>query len=417
MQINADLHIHSRFSAATSSNMDLPSLARESRKKGIDLVGTGDCLQKEWLSEIRKLEAIDDGTFLLDRTHFILTAEVEDSSRVHHLLLIPSVSKAEELREKFAKYSADIDTQGRPRVNLSACEIAEIAREAQALLGPCHAFTPWTSMYACFDSLRECYRELAGYISFIELGLSADSDYADRIEELQELTFLTNSDAHSPSPVRLAREFNRFKVEEITFEEVARAILRKNGRMATLNVGIPPEEGKYNESACVRCYQHYTLIDSMAKKWRCSCGGTIKKGVKDRVNELADFDEPRHPPHRPKYLRLIPLAEIIAMALDLTAYSGKVQEEWDSLIDRFGSEVAVLVDTVIADIAEIADPRVIEAITAFREQRIIIHPGGGGRYGTIELPETFSEKRLEPKKEAGAPSRAIQRQRSLLEFE
>ncbi len=399
--------------------MNLQAIARESRKKGIDLIGTGDCLHGEWLADIKKLEVIGEGTFLLDCTHFVLTAEVEDNSRVHHLLLIPSISKAEELREKFAKHSSDIDLQGRPRINLSACEIAEIAREAQALIGPCHAFTPWTAIYACFKSLRECYGELASYISFIELGLSADSDYADRIKELQNLTFLTNSDAHSPSPVRLAREFNRFKVGEITFAEIAMAILRKNERSAVLNVGIPPEEGKYNESACIRCYQHYSMIDSMARKWRCRCGGTIKKGVKDRVNELADFDAPRHPDHRPPYLRLIPLAEIIAMAFGSTAISKNVQEEWTRMVAKFGSEVSVMLDTDLQCIAKVADQRVVEAVKAFREQRIIINPGGGGRYGTIELPESFSGKRLD-KNEAGKtaePSRAVQRQRSLLEFE
>jgi uncharacterized protein (TIGR00375 family) len=384
MEINADLHIHSKFSTATSSEMNLAAIARESKRKGIHLVGTGDCLHREWLREIKKLVAIDEGTFLLDQTHFILTVEVEDSSRVHHLLLIPSISKAEELRERFERFSRDIDTQGRPRINLNAVEIAEIAREAQALIGPCHAFTPYTAMYAYFNSLKACYKELSSYVSFIELGLSADSSYADRIEELQELTFLTNSDAHSPSPVRLAREFNRFKVAEITFGEIANAILRKKGQI-TLNIGIPPEEGKYNESACTRCYKHYSLIDCKVKKWRCDCGGAIKKGVKDRVNELAIFPQPKHPIHRPPYLRLIPLAEIIALAFNSTAYAPKVQQEWMNLIERFGSEVAVLIDSDISNIAKIASQRVVEAIKAFREQRIIIHPGGGGRYGKIEL--------------------------------
>ncbi len=409
MEVNADLHIHSKFSTATSSEMDLPAIARESKRKGIHLVGTGDCLHREWLREIKKLEAIDEGTFLLDHTHFILTVEVEDSSRVHHLLLIPAVSKAEELREKFERFSSDIHTQGRPRINLSAVEIAEIARDAEALIGPCHAFTPYTAMYAYFDSLKACYKELSSYVAFVALGLSADSEYADRIEELQDLTFLTNSDAHSPSPVRLAREFNRFQVDRITFEEIANAIYRKKG-MITLNVGIPPEEGKYNESACARCYQHYSLEECRAKKWRCDCGGAIKKGVKDRVNELANYPSPKHPAHRPPYLRLIPLAEIIALAFNTAVYASKVQKEWISLIERFENEVAVLLDIDISNIAKIADPRVVEAIKAFREQRIAIHPGGGGKYGKVELQLQFEKLEI-------APSKAIRKQTSLIEFE
>ncbi|MEM2989893.1 MAG: phosphotransferase, partial [Halobacteria archaeon] len=354
--------------------------------------------------EIKKLKAIDEGTFLLDQTHFILTVEVEDNSKVHHLLIIPSLSKAEELREKFERFSSDIHIQGRPRINLNAVEIAEIAREAQALIGPCHAFTPYTAMYAYFDSLKACYKELSSYVTFVELGLSADSDYADRIEELQCLTFLTNSDAHSPSPVRLAREFNRFQVNELNFREIANAILRKRG-MISLNIGIPPEEGKYNESACARCYKHYSLQDCRAKKWRCNCGGAIKKGVKDRVNELANYPKPKHPAHRPPYLRLIPLAEIIALAFNSAVQLDKVKAEWMSLIERFGNEVAVLLDIDISNIAKIADPRVVEAIKAFRDQRIVIHPGGGGRYGKIELGKFEI-----------APFN-IQRQMSLMEFE
>ncbi|MEM2924188.1 MAG: TIGR00375 family protein [Methanocellales archaeon] len=410
MEVNADLHIHSKYSAATSSDMSLTAIARGSKKKGIHLVGTGDCLHRKWLREIKELEAIDEGTFLLDQTHFILTVEVEDSSRVHHLLFIPSLSKAEELREKFERFSSDIDLQGRPRINLTAVEIAEIAREAQALIGPCHAFTPYTAMYAYFDSLKACYKELASYITFIELGLSADSDYADRIEELQQLTFLTNSDAHSPSPVRLAREFNRFQVSGLTFQEIANAILRKKG-MIKLNIGIPPEEGKYNESACARCYRHYNLEECRSKKWRCDCGGSIKKGVKDRVNELANYPEPRHPIHRPPYIRLIPLAEIIALAFNSTVQGNKVQEEWMNLVERFGNEVAVLLDVDISNIAKIAHPKVVKAIKAFREQRIIIHPGGGGRYGRIELNRSQVLNRFQ------IPLSSDLKQMSLLEFE
>ncbi|MHC1577314.1 MAG: phosphotransferase, partial [Candidatus Methanospirareceae archaeon] len=206
MLINADLHIHSKYSAATSPRMDLPTLAREAARKGIQLLGTGDCLHPKWLSGIKELEE-QDGVFSFKgtaeatktRTKFVLTVEVEDERRVHHLLLLPCVAKAEELYEAFRKHSADIDSDGRPSLRMSGQEIAERARDAEALVGPCHAFTPWTALYAYHNSLRECYGDLAavgaGGISFVELGLSADSSYADRISELRGLTFLTNSDA------------------------------------------------------------------------------------------------------------------------------------------------------------------------------------------------------------------------------
>nr|QNO52509.1 hypothetical protein CGEPLDJD_00030 [Methanosarcinales archaeon ANME-1 ERB6] len=407
MIINADLHIHSHYSAATSPRMDLPTLAKEGTRKGIHLLGTGDCLHPKWLKGIKELEERSGIFYFTGKdkgkgkskntsTDFVLTVEVEDMRRVHHLLILPAIAKAEELYESFSRYSRDIDSDGRPSLRLSGEEIAEHARDAEALIGPCHAFTPWTALYAYHNSLQECYGDMVGYVSFVELGLSADSSYADRIEELRELTFLTNSDAHSPYPIRLAREFNRFQVADTSFDELKAAIERKRGRKPVLNVGVPPAEGKYNESACIRCYKHYSLSEAIIRKWRCECGGMIKKGVRDRVNELANCDG-THPEHRPPYLHLIPLAMIIGLALHKSASSKAVNEIWESLLAEFGTEVNVLVDAPMDDFRTNTanfnlDARVIEAIKAFREGEIRVIPGGGGKYGVIELKTKGSEE-------------------------
>jgi len=398
MIINSDLHIHSLHSAATSPRMDLPTLAKEASKKGIQLLGTGDCLHPKWLQAIKGLKqepGHGDGIFVHGATNFVLTVEVEDMRRVHHLLILPSIAKAEELYETFKRYSQDIDSDGRPSVRLSGAEIAEYAKDAEALIGPCHAFTPWTALYAYHNSLQECYGEMVSYISFIELGLSADTSYADRIEELHRLTFLTNSDAHSPYPIRLAREFNRFEVSDLSFEELKAAIERRKGRKTILNVGIPPAEGKYNESACIRCYRHYSLTEATVRHWRCECGGMIKKGVRDRVGELADCNDGVHPPYRPPYLHLIPLAEIISLAIRKSVNSKSVVGIWESLLAEFGTEVNVLVDVPI-DALEKVNPDVVGAIKAFREGNIYVKPGGGGKYGTIRLE-------LDPGQELEAP--------------
>ncbi len=395
MFVNADLHIHSKYSMATSEKMDLPTLASESRKKGIHLVATGDCLHQKWLAEIRKLKE-ENGVFKLEDTSFVLTTEVEDANQVHHLLIIPSISKAEELYEFMKPRSNNIDSDGRPNVRLKGEEIAQAAKDAEALIGPAHAFTPWTAMYAYHNSLKDCYGGMADHIYFLELGLSADTSYADRISELRCLTFLSNSDAHSPYVNKLAREFNRFEMEDISFDELKMAIIREKGRRPVLNVGLPPEEGKYNESACIRCFRHYTLRESIIKSWTCSCGGTIKKGVKDRVNELASYPQPQHPPHRPPYLHLIPLSEIIAMALGIGANTKGVQKIWNALIERYGSEVTVLVDADVKSSG--VDERVISAIQAFREGKVKVHPGGGGQYGRIELGAERGITEPEPQK-------------------
>jgi len=370
---------------ATSNRMELPVIAGEAFKKGVQLVGSGDCLHPAWRSELKRLDREGD-LLVLDDTYFIPTVEVEDLNRVHHLILVPSLSKVDELYEHFEAYSPNINDDGRPSVNLTGEEIAEIARDSESLIGPAHAFTPWTAMYAYHDSLSECYGDLTDYISFVELGLSADTAYADRISEMHRLTFLTNSDAHSPWPNKLAREFTRFEVKTISFEEVTKAILREGGRCPTLNIGFFPQEGKYNESACIRCFKHYTLRDAVGLSWKCGCGGRIKKGVRDRVEELADTSA--HPEHRPPYLRIFPLSEIITMALGHSSPNTKtVQAAWNKLIEAFGSEVKVLVDARLESI-DFVDERILEAIKVFRENRVILHPGGGGKYGRIELPTT-----------------------------
>jgi len=387
MLINADLHIHSRYSGATSDRMTIASLSVEAPRKGINVLATGDCLHGGWQAEIKTCTIIDDGTFEMNGTRFILSAEVEDNHRVHHLLYFPSFSAVDSFKEKIKPKSKNIETDGRPNVDMNGIELATLAKDVDCLIGPAHAFTPWTAMYAYHSSLEDCYGDIASYISFVELGLSADSDYADTIQELHRLTFLTNSDCHSPHPVRLAREFTRFEVRDTTFQEIKKAILRTGGNKPVLNVGLPPQEGKYNETACISCFTHYTLDEAIKRRWKCSCGKRIKKGVRDRIREIATFKEPRHPDHRPPYIYLIPLTEIIAKALGQhTPFTQSVTKRWDELITTFGSEIAVLLDADIHEVAKVTIPAIVEAVQAFREHKVIIIPGGGGKYGTIELP-------------------------------
>ena len=387
MLINADLHIHSRFSGATSEKMNIETLSLKAPSKGVDVVATGDCLHSNWMKEISQCNVVDDGTFELNGTRFILSTEIEDKKRVHHLLYFPNVTAVWEFKERIKSRSKNLESDGRPNVNMSGEELASIAKDFDILIGPAHAFTPWTAMYAYHDTLEDCYGDLEDYVSFVELGLSADTNFADKIKELHRLTFLTNSDCHSPHPVRLAREFNRFEVKAATFNEIKKAILRVDENRPVLNVGLPPQEGKYHESACISCYTHYTLEEAQRRRWKCSCGKRIKKGVKDRINERADFEGSHHPGHRPKYIHLIPLTEIISKAVgQRNPFTQTVTKRWNELVDAFGSEISVLIDINIDDIARITAPAITEAIQMFREKKVIIKPGGGGQYGVIELP-------------------------------
>ncbi len=387
VKLNADLHIHSRFSIGVSKDMTVKNLAKWAPFKGLNVIGCGDALHKTWFDEVTGLEEVDEGTYELDKTRFLLTCEVEDNSRVHHVLVFPSKHSVEEFRAKVERHCKNLNSDGRPKLHLNGIEIAQHAVDVEAIFGPAHAFTPWTAIYSAHDSLKSCYGDLASKVSFAELGLSADTDYADRISELHPLTFITSSDAHGPKPNRIAREFVRFETKGNSASEIIMALRREKGRKSILNVGVPPEIGKYNESGCIRCFEHYSLTEATLLKWKCKkCGKRIKKGVWDRVNELADLDEPKHPDHRPPYQHIIPLADIIAKVFDQGVNTKKVTKEWTKLIEVFKDEVNILVDAPIRDVTEVAHPEVGQAIEAFRAGKIVVYPGAGGEYGRVAIP-------------------------------
>ncbi len=392
MDFNADLHIHGQYSRATSNNMNIRTLAVESGKKGISLLATGDCLHPKWLEQIKECERVDEGTFEMAGTRFILSTEVQAAKRVHHLIYFPSISAVEGFQEGLKGHTKSLEADGRPYVQLDGEELAELSREVDASIGPAHAFTPWTGMYAHYASLKECYGSRSGDVRFLELGLSADSSYGDMIRELENITFMTNSDAHSPYAIRLAREFNTIRAKDMTYSEVMMAVRRERGRKFVRNVGLPPQEGKYNETACPRCFEHYTLEEALSRRWRCSCRGVIKKGVRDRARELSDDGVVRHPDHRPEYIHLVPLGEIINQVMGVSSpYSKKGMVVWEKLITAFGNEVKVLLEADISTIGELVGKDMAEGVEAFRTGKVIIVPGGGGQYGKVLLPSRAGE--------------------------
>ncbi len=388
MQLDCDFHIHSKYSGATSDRMEFATISEQARLKGLDLVGTGDALHSKWLREIKFLKQHADGIYALNDCKFVITVEVEDENTVHHLILLPDVSSAESLRESFLKNSVDMEQDGRPHLRLNGEEILELVNQVGGIVGPSHAFVPWTSVYKEYDSLRECYGGGIADVKFLELGLSADADMADRIAELRDITFLSNSDAHSPWPHRLGREFNRLEVNELSFRAIVDALERRRGNRVMLNVGLDPRLGKYHRTACIKCFEQYAREEAERLSWRCrKCGGMLKKGVRDRIEELASFDRSAHPEHRPEYIRIAPLAEILALALKSEIYSEKVQGTWRALVRAFGSEIAVLIDIAPDEIAKIAGGAVAGLIGSFRLAEFKIEEGGGGQYGRIVFEE------------------------------
>ncbi len=357
-------------------------IAQNARLKGLNLVGSGDILHEKWGKYIKELNKFDEGIFEYGKVYFILQAEVEDRNRVHHLIFFPSFSKVEELREIFSRYGNLND--GRPKINLDGSEILEYCKNSDCEIGFAHAFTPYFGLYSKYDSYKDCYKDWK-QIFFMELGLSADTGMADKIKELHELTFLSCSDSHSPWPHRLGREVTIIETRDISYDEIMNSIKNKKVK---LNIKLNPKEGKYHRTRCRDCLTFFSLSDAKSYKFKCpSCGGIIKKGVFDRIEELKDSDF--SPEHRPKCLHIIPLSEIISIVIERNVLSEEVQKIWRKLVEKHGNEIKILTNNL--EYENEIEKKVFEFIKLFRENKINYVPGGAGEYGKI-IPPWKKEK-------------------------
>ncbi|MBU0636407.1 TIGR00375 family protein [Candidatus Micrarchaeota archaeon] len=397
---NCDLHIHGSFAGGVSKYMRIPVIAEQARLKGLEVVTTGDVQHANWLQHLKQNLVESSNGIFQDHNqtiHFLLQTEIEDNQRLHHLIFLPDFSHAQEFRDKTKKFGIlDCSMCGRPKLRLNAEQIAEITLDSGGIIGPAHAFTPYTGLFSKHDSIAKAYDNMAKHISFLELGLSADSDLADRIASNHQYTFLSNSDSHSPWPHRIGREFNRIQLKEPSFKELKKALQEKTEKRIVLNAGLDPREGKYHETACNQCFFHYTPKDAIQFKWQCpSCKGQIKKGVRDRILELADTEK-KAPSYRPPYLHLIPLAEIIQQGVGVeNVLAKKVQSKWKDWIERFENEINILVDVPEQEILEF-DKTIGGFILAFRNERVHYLPGGGGDYGKPLI--CLSQEEFESKK-------------------
>jgi len=372
MLVNADLHIHSPYSMAVSNAMQPEKLLQACKTKGLQVLGTGDALQRDWQKSWSPFLENSEGVIVVP------TTEVEDNRRVHHLILAEDLSQFDDLRDAFSGKAKSFETSGRPHLHLSGEEIAAAVHEAGAFIGPAHAFTPWTALYAYHSRVADCYGSEC--IDFLELGLSADSSYGAGIADLITVPFLSNSDAHSPQPEKIGREFNTLNLKEKSVRGVLNCI--RNGEIV-MNAGFFPEEGKYNRTACTRCFEQYSLDSAIEHRWRCpKDGGIIKKGVKDRAKELSSLEKPKD---RPPYLHIIPLGQIIQTLEGASSpYTKKCHKIYTQFIETFGNEIAVLTDVPPEEIRSI-HPKTGEAIEALRKGNVTLQPGGGGKYGTFSF--------------------------------
>ncbi len=397
MRVIADLHIHSRYSRATSREMDLPHLARWARWKGIDLLGTGDFTHPEWFRTLKEsLEPAGEGIYRYQGANFLLTVELsavwnQDGRvrRVHFLVLAPDIPGAERINEELGKLG-NLAADGRPTFGVPGKRLLEVVfgAEPEAVVIPAHAWTPWYSIFGSnsgFDSLEEALGEMAGKIFAIETGLSSDPPMNWRLSALDRLSLVSFSDAHSPA--KLGREACVFDLPELSYRELVAAIRDRDPTRFLFTVEFFPEEGKYHYDGHRSCGVVLHPREAERLGNRCPvCGRPLTVGVLHRVEELADRPEGYRPEGVVPYRSLVPLEEIIAQALGKRPGTKGVRQEYLRLVERFGGEFRVLLDLPEEEIRREIPERIAQAILKVRHGELEIRPGYDGVYGEIRIP-------------------------------
>lgn len=403
-----DLHIHSKYSRATSKSCNLEELAVWAKKKGLSLISTGDFTHPAWFAEIKeKLIPADDGTFRLKpeiekeigaSVKFILSVEIstiykkwDKTRKVHHVVFVPNLQAAEMFRQKLGAIG-NINSDGRPILGLDSRNLLETVLESgeNSYIIPAHIWTPWFSVLGSksgFDSIEDCYGDLAEHIFAVETGLSSDPEMNWHVSKLDKFRLVSNSDAHSPS--KLAREATVFN-KEPDYYSIMNALKTGDGYEGT--VEFFPEEGKYHEDGHRKCNVCMTPEETKKHNGICPvCGKPMTIGVLYRVNELSD----RHgvvtpPPTAGETYSLVPLQEIISEIKQVGVSSKSVVCEYERLIHTFGSELSILQDIPIDEISK-ASTLLGEGISRLRKGQVIKHAGYDGEYGVIRL---FEENEL-----------------------
>lgn len=409
MRFIADLHIHSRYSRATSPDMSVENLWKWSQLKGIDVIGTGDFTHPKWFVELKdKLEVTSNNLFKLKDNYskhyipescrsevfFMLTTEISciyskngRIRKIHNLVFIPDFNVASKINAALSKIG-NLSSDGRPILGLDAKELLKIIRDIsdEAMLVPAHAWTPHFSIFGSgsgFDSLEECFEELAPYVYSIETGLSSDPAMNWRLSGLDHLTLISNSDAHSPA--KLGREANIFDTD-ISYKAIIDAIKNKGGFLGTIE--FFPQEGKYHYDGHRTCGIRLSPKETIKHNYLCPvCGKKVIIGVMHRVEKLADREDGFRPEGSPPYYSVIPLPEIIAETLKVGVNSKAVVNEYFKLIEKLGNEFKILINASVDEIESAGSAVLSEAVSRMRAGNVHIEPGFDGEYGKITIFE------------------------------
>jgi len=426
MRFLADLHLHSRFSRATSKDMTFDTLAAWAKIKGLALLGTSDFTHPEWGRRItRELEPAGNGFFRLkkpklpagglsreftaapDDVQFLLSAELSfiytkkgKVRKIHLILLAPDLPTAEKINLHLGKIG-NLRSDGRPILGLDAAAFARMIADInpRCLIVPAHIWTPWFSLFGSrsgFDSVEDCFEDMTPFIVALETGLSADPRMIRRVSALDGFALISNSDAHSPS--KLGREANAFDAD-FSYRGLIEAIRSQNPAKFLYTVEFYPEAGKYYADGHRNCGIVLAPKKSRRKKNLCpACGKTLTLGVRHRIEELADRPERPVTEGRIPSLHLVPLDEIIGEACGRSPACLSVRNQYFRLIREFGNEHRILTEIPGGELRRAAPERIVVGVERARRGRVRIFPGYDGKYGRIRIfDETAGKKaRLVP---------------------
>jgi uncharacterized protein (TIGR00375 family) len=416
MRFIADLHVHSHYSRATSPDMCPEGIWKWAQLKGISVIGTGDFTHPQWIKELKKkLAPAGNGLFTLKKKYatgdvpgsckadvsFILSAEISSiyskngrTRKVHSIILAPDLAAAERLNRALSKIG-NLKSDGRPILGLDAKKLLQITLDVapDAMLIPAHVWTPHFSILGAasgFDSLEECYEELAPHIHAVETGLSSDPLMNWRISALDRVTLVSNSDAHSAS--KIGREANILNTD-ITYAAMMKAIKTREGFLGTIE--FFPEQGKYHYDGHRNCRVSLTPKETIRNDYLCpACGRKVTVGVMHRVEKLADRAEGFEPAEAPSFSSIIPLPEIIAEGLECGVNTKKVNALYLPMLEQLGSEFRILLDAPLDDIERASSRLIREAVARMRAGNVHIAPGYDGEYGKVKIFEDSERKKI-----------------------
>ena len=396
-EIFADLHVHigrsennKPIKITAAKSLNFANIAKEcADRKGINVVGIIDCASPYVIEDIENFlqqgdayEIADGGIIYKDKVCIILgseieTAEINDNGKTgsaHNLCYFPHLKDIKGFSNEMSHHIKNI-TLSSQRADISAYELVDIVEKYNGILIPAHVFTPYKSFYGnCTDRLEKIFKEKFDKIFAIELGLSSDTFLADEISELETKIFVTNSDAHSLP--RIAREYNKILVEDISYKEILKALKNQDGRKIIANYGLDPKLGKYHRTYCEECGK--TLPGESPVTTCPYCGATrdtrkVTMGVFDRIEEIKDKETTQSPANRPPYIYQIPLTFIPGLG-------GKTI---DKLLEHFDTEMTILHKLSKDDLEAVVGEKIANNIINSREGNVTIQAGGGGVYGKI----------------------------------